>query len=100
MFHNFSDFFRFDSFKVNTIYSLIVNIILCNIIILLTCRVVILSVPIPEASLEDVFKVFVDFDILELESGGGFALEKLRFKLPTLSSEGSCADPLISADLA
>lgn len=65
----------------------------------LTCRVVILSVPDPEASLEGVFKVFVDFDTLVLESSGGFALEKLRFKLPTLSSKG-CADPLISADLA
>jgi len=63
--------------------------------ILLTCRVVILSDP--ETSLEDMFKVFVDFDTLESD---GFALEKLRFKLPTLSSKGSCADPFISADLA
>lgn len=54
---------------------------------------------VPETSLEDVFKVFIDFDVLALESGG-FAFEKLRFKLPTLSSKGSCADPLISADLA
>lgn len=68
------------------------------IIILLTCRVVILSLPDP--SLEDVFKVFVDFDTLAFESDGGFALEKLRFKLPTLSSKRSCADPLASADLA
>lgn len=67
------------------------------IINLLTCRVVILSVPDP---LEDAFKVFVDFDTLAFESGDGFALEKLRFKLPTLSSKGSCADPLASADLA
>lgn len=68
------------------------------IVIFLTCRVVILSVPDP--SLEDMFKVFVDFDTLALESGDGFALEKLRFKLPTLSSKGSCADPLTSANLA
>ena len=71
-----------------------------NIITGLTCRVVILSVPDIEASLEDVFKVFVDFDTLAFESSDGFALEKLRFKLPTLSSIESCADPLISADLA
>jgi len=74
-------------------------LILHDIIIPLTCRVVILSVPDPE-SLEDTFKVFVDFDTLALESSGGFALEKLRLKLPTLSSKESCADPLISADLA
>jgi len=72
-------------------------LILYDIITPLTCRVVILSVP---ESLEDMFKVFVDFDTLALESSGGFALEKLRLKLPTLSSKESCADPLISADLA
>jgi hypothetical protein len=64
----------------------------------------ILSVPDPKASLEDVFKVVVDFDIPTLESGTdddtGFTLEKLRFKLPTLSSKERCADPLASVDLA
>lgn len=61
----------------------------------------ILSVPDPEASAEDAFKVFVDFDILESGAeANGFALERLRFKLPTLSSKGRCADPLASADLA
>lgn len=67
----------------------------------LTCKVDILSVPV--ASVEDVFKVFVDLDTLELESGvmdNGFALEKFRFKLSTLSSKGRCADPFASADLA
>lgn len=69
----------------------------------LTCRVDILSVPDPVASMEDAFKIFVDFDTLEPASGvvnNGFVLGKLRFKLPTLSCKGRCADPLASADIA
>lgn len=61
----------------------------------------ILSVPVPEASLEDVFNIFVDFDTFEfISEDSDFGLEKLRFKLSTLSSEGRCADPLASVDLA
>jgi len=64
----------------------------------------ILSVPDAEASLDDVFKILVDFDTPMCESGAddgiGFALERLRFKLPTLSSKERCADPLASVDLA
>lgn len=63
----------------------------------------ILSVPDPAASVEDVFRAFVDFDTVGLvssEGDDGFALEKLRFKLPTLSSKASWADPLATADLA
>lgn len=53
---------------------------------------------VPEASLVDVFKVFVDFDILE--SGDAFGVARLRFKLPTLSSKGRCIEPLANVDLA
>lgn len=63
----------------------------------------ILSVPDPEASLDDAFKVFVDLNALEsdeTDDDTGLALERLRFKLPTLSSRGRCADPLASVDLA
>lgn len=71
-------------------------------LIVYTCKVDILSVP-DEASLGDVFKVLVDFDTLVLESNAvdtGFALGRLRFKLPILSSKGRCSDPLASVDLA
>lgn len=67
----------------------------------LTCSVDILSVPSPVASAGDAFKVLVDLETLESGIvGTGFALGKLRFKLPTLSSKGRCADPLASVDLA
>lgn len=60
----------------------------------------ILSVPDPTVSAEDAFKVCVDLDIIEFEFGVVLALEKLRVKLPTLSSKGRRAVPWASADLA